>query len=366
MVENESSDASSIRQGLTHEQRNAQGCLTIDPGFVNHRLVESVVGPAGMSVIDQLTSALPAQADWQREVRVDQIYTRVLLEVCRVVGAVTLSTMLKERRGRLFTSVEYVHPNPSVYEDQRTSSDIVIRGVSDLKATMAYDTRKIRASTTRSQLAAGSELAIVGLIDGIHGDQVLIQPLIIGAPWLQLDQDLIHGAEWYSHEFFENFVDDIDEFSLVRSVDQMIDFDIMRTITEHAFKTCVAEILGDFVSKDWGGETSDHFSAHVTLSGRRVTAAFLLKGPAKFAPMGLNHLGKNNDQIYRLSCEPASLLVLQHCHEVKPAVRATLRAFAVQPGAERRYCVIDGRDSLRLLVAYNKVDRALQLSGSGG
>jgi len=30
-----------------------------------------------------------------------------------------------------------------------------------------------------------------------------------------------------------------------------------------------------------------------------MTAAFLLKGPARFAPMGLNHLGKNNDQIVR-------------------------------------------------------------------
>jgi len=30
-----------------------------------------------------------------------------------------------------------------------------------------------------------------------------------------------------------------------------------------------------------------------------MTAAFLLKGPARFVPMGLNHLGKNNDQIVR-------------------------------------------------------------------
>jgi hypothetical protein len=28
----------------------------------------------------------------------------------------------------------------------------------------------------------------------------------------------------------------------------------------------------------------------------------------------------------------------------------------------RRYCLIDGRDSLRLLVAYDKLNRALELS----
>ena len=39
--------------------------------------------------------------------------------------------------------------------------------------------------------------------------------------------------------------------------------------------------------------------AHLHLKGSRMTAAFLLKGPARFVPMGLNHLGKNNDQIVR-------------------------------------------------------------------
>lgn len=78
--------------------------------------------------------------------------------------------------------------------------------------------------------------------------------------------------------------------------------------------------------------------------------------------MGLNHLGKNNDQIVRLSQEPANLLIVQHCHDVLPPVRATLRAFTVQAGGGRRYCIIDGRDSLRLLRAYGKLERALSLT----
>jgi hypothetical protein len=79
--------------------------------------------------------------------------------------------------------------------------------------------------------------------------------------------------------------------------------------------------------------------------------------------MSLNHLGKNNDQIYRLSQEPANVLFVQHCHDILPAVRATLRAFAVQPGKPRRYCLIDGRDSLRLLRAYGMLDKALAFRG---
>jgi len=78
--------------------------------------------------------------------------------------------------------------------------------------------------------------------------------------------------------------------------------------------------------------------------------------------MGLNHLGKNNDQIVRLAQEPAEILIVQHCHEIKPAVRSTLRAFAVRPFGSRRYCLIDGKDSLRFLLAYDLYENALKWS----
>ena len=64
---------------------------------------------------------------------------------------------------------------------------------------------------------------------------------------------------------------------------------------------------------------------------------------------------------FRLAAEPADVLILQHCHEIGSAVRATLRSFAVQPSRARRYCLIDGRDSFRLLTAYSLVDKALSL-----
>jgi hypothetical protein len=133
-------------------------------------------------------------------------------------------------------------------------------------------------------------------------------------------------------------------------------------VSEAAFKACLARLLGDPVQDDWGGEQFDHFSAHMHLSGRATTAAFVLKGPARFLPMSLNHLGKNNDQIYRLAQAPAQLLIVQHAHEILAPVRATLRAFAVQPGNPRRYMLMDGRESLRLLQAYELYDEAVRLS----
>jgi hypothetical protein len=133
----------------------------------------------------------------------------------------------------------------------------------------------------------------------------------------------------------------------------------MHHISEAAVKRCFSRLLGDAAAKDWGGETSDFFTAHLHLSGRRMTAAFLLKGPARFEPMTLRHLGKNSDQIVRLADEPAEVLIVQHCHDITPVVRKTIRAFAVQPSRLRRYCCIDGRDTLRLLHAYDLYEDAL-------
>ncbi len=70
--------------------------------------------------------------------------------------------------------------------------------------------------------------------------------------------------------------------------------------------------------------------------------------------MTMADLGKNGDQINRLFAEPAELLVLQHCHEITPPVRGTMRAFAEQMGNPRLFCLINGYDTLRLLKAYGK------------
>ena len=195
------------------------------------------------------------------------------------------------------------------------------------------------------------------------GRTLYFHPVVIGGPWLSHpDEKVAAWANWVGHQHFEHFIDDFREFERVRDQPMPEDIGPMKDISEWAFKCCLAKILGDPVKKDWGGELSDHFSSQLHLGARRVNGAFLLKGPSRFRPMTLNHLGKNNDQIFRLTQEPADVFFVQHCHSIESAVRATLRAFCVQPGRPRRYCFIDGRDSLRLLQAYELLKEAVALS----
>lgn len=103
------------------------------------------------------------------------------------------------------------------------------------------------------------------------------------------------------------------------------------------------------VSADWGGETNDLYTSRLLVNGRQHSAAFLLKGPARFSPMTISHLGKNGDQLTRSGTSPAEVLVLQHCHYLRPEVVAYLQDVASNFRHVRRYLVLDGPDTYRLL-----------------
>lgn len=359
-----------FREHETSAVRTADARMSIDPGFVHHRLIQNLVGAGGVQVINEAVDQLPPELpDYVRRLQIDHIYVDAVITLCSAIHVPTLSQLLAAGNGRLFASVETVQPCPAVYEAERVSVEIDPSGTVDMAVALEFATKCVVADTTRMEIAQGSDIAIVGLLRRVDWSarRIILEPLIIGGPSLEsASPDLPPGeAMWLGHSFGEVFAEDIDEFSDLANVPAPSSIEPMKKMTERAVKQCLAEILGQEAPKDWAGEQSDLYSAHLHLNGRHVTGAFLLKGPASFRPMRLNHLGANNDQIVRLSNEPADLLVVQHSHEIGTDVRTTLRAFANGLGTvRRRYCLIDGADTLRVLTAYNKLDRAVELSAT--
>ncbi len=355
----------SSREILTIEQRSLPLENTIDPGFVHKRKIETILGLNGMRLVDEAINSLPDLPEWQRVVRIDHIYKDVILKFCEIIGIKMLEEALttKSGRGMLICSTEKLAQCKDVYHSERAISIWAPRRKYSKRVEFHYSTQFVSASTLKENLYKGAEISLVAELYEITDDLLIFHPILMGFPWLRTEvSECEFKAQAWRYRFFENFIEDFDEFSKVRDIPRPQDLLPMRDISEHAFKKCLATVLGDPTSKDWGGENSDHFTSNLHLNGRRVTAAFLLKGPARFSPMGLNHLGKNNDQIVRLAQEPSEVLIVQHCHEIKPTVRSTLRAFAVRPFGSRRYCLIDGQDSLRFLHAYDLYETALEWS----
>lgn len=160
-----------------------------------------------------------------------------------------------------------------------------------LKVELHLSTNRIASDTLRSGLAQGGEFAVVAQLRGKQGDHLIFHPLLIGYPYLidPKSRDL----QWTRYTgYYRVYAEQFDELSEVSEHPLPDSFEEMRTIPEQTIKEAFARLLQESAPKDWGGETSDFFTSHLHIEGRRVTAAFLLKGLAKFSPMTLSHLGK--------------------------------------------------------------------------
>jgi hypothetical protein len=151
-----SEDEHEWRSELTSEQRLHSAFLGIDPGFVNHRKVLSVVGQGGIDKINRLVTALPAtMPDYMREVQLDHIYTRVLIAFCTALNKKTLGELLSDGRGTLFSSIEQVGPCADVFEPDKRVVSIISKPGFELTAELRYTTTHVRSDTTRSELYSG-------------------------------------------------------------------------------------------------------------------------------------------------------------------------------------------------------------------
>ncbi|MCK4935283.1 MAG: hypothetical protein KAR84_00400 [Elusimicrobiales bacterium] len=211
-------------------------------------------------------------------------------------------------------------------------------------------------STTAGVYLSGRQAHFLfGQIAKIDSNKVFVAPILIGSPIPYLFDASYLGQRWGTK--MEVFIDLIDSFSLVKEIPFSSDLNLktLKDISESEVKKAIAEILSEKdIPNDWGGERSDLFTTQVILDGNRISTAFALKGPAKFKPLTLAEMGKNGDQIDRLFTEPADLVIVQHCHNITPAVRGMMRAYATRIHNLKMFCLIDGNDTLRILKAYKK------------
>jgi len=156
------------------------------------------------------------------------------------------------------------------------------------------------------------------------------------------------------------YIDEIDSFSRVRNVSPKAIEDIVPLkVSEEEIKASLANIIGEkFIPKDWGGEKSDLYSSHVIFKGRRISTAFLLKGPA-VKRLTINKCGKRGNQVLRLVREPAELFAVQHIGEIDTDVIELLDICVSDLSRKKNmklyFCVIDGVDTARILFAYEKL-----------
>lgn len=213
-----------------------------------------------------------------------------------------------------------------------------------------------------SYLSNRKQVYVVGQFDmKASGETGSVYPWLIG----DLVEDVGFTMSWGG--LAEVHPPHIDQFAKMQEVGPPAESQlrkIMAQIPEAAVKAAFAEIIGEpFVPKDWGGERSDLFSSRLTIEETELSAAFLLKGPAVRGPLHPSDLGLRGDQMLRLFEEPADMFVLQHAYKIETTTRKLMRILAMDGRHPRRYCVIDGADTYRILRAYGFLSKDGKLMG---
>lgn len=208
--------------------------------------------------------------------------------------------------------------------------------------------------TASTRMKGSTRLFIFGYIADVDTTTIRAVPYAIG--------DLVERKGGFPMPFMQGLElrpEDVDQFAGLDSrwMPSASEFSAIRGVPEQLVKELLCRLLGEHtVPNDWGGEESDVLSANLSVNGRRLTAAFLLKGPSRFHPMKPTDLGRNGDQLYRLFNIPADVFVIQHCHSIGAAVRKQALAFALQRSftAPCRVLFVDGTTTARLLRAHEE------------
>ena len=332
----------------------------IDMGFLNNRLCMSALPPQARQ---EFIERQKPGSDHLTRLTNSHLLVTMLLDCCESVGAPTLLKALTLGEPRhLFRSTERLAPCPDIYEAHRVCHAVELDIEFGKPVVIAYHTSHLVSETGKMVLRAGASEGHVNSIVGLlhyKPDRFEIEPLVIGAPWFDhwRNGNDSNTLMWLGSSFGEILPEDIDQFSEMSQVkigNAEEWKDAMGALPESKVKEAFASLLSEPTKKDWGGEANDHFSANVSVRDRRRTAAFLLKGPSQFREMTLEMCGKRADQIHRMVDSDADISVVQHAHLIGAVVRRTLRELTVRPGDSRRkYCLIDGQATYRILKAYS-------------
>jgi len=322
--------------------------------YISFRRVYEKLGSSGLARV--LADAAANAPPWLLPVRAREEALK-LMQAAQPQG---LTELLLHRRAAPGTFFTHYGPFRFHWPRMATERNVTVsaRAVLDwldpqVTLKLEFSSSDLTSDSARGYLSRTSRQLLFGVIHDASPAEVIAIPYAMGSPTLNLD---LFGEVPDWNRYNEVWVDEIDSFAAVKDIAPPSQAEILRLkkIPESDVKQAFQEILGEpFAQKDWGGEHFDLDSTHLMRDGRREAALFAFKGPSKWGVLHPGDMGKNGDQIDRLFHESADIYVVQHCYKFAASVRNMMRMYATAlPG--RRFVMIDGVDTYRILRAYGK------------
>jgi hypothetical protein len=232
-----------------------------------------------------------------------------------------------------------------------TFSGTIPLGGSEYLLSGRLSNNHVYSVTSLQPLTGKKRILIAGRFE-FNGPSVEVHPYIIGDMFIDLGGAVL--MPW--SQSVRVYPEQIDAFAKIEGEGATKeDLEALLKISEETVKHAFAEIIGEpFVPKDWGGEKSD-LTTSLTIDGERQSAAFIFKGPSLRGELHPSNMGKRGDQLLRAFDEPVELVVVQHCRQIASNVVRLAESLAMDVRRPRRYCILNGADTARILKAYGRL-----------
>ncbi|MFE7128282.1 hypothetical protein [Streptomyces sp. NPDC057617] len=324
--------------------------ISLEPYFLHQDQVQSLLG-------EQRTESAQARAARRSdpEAALPYVLATELADALSSLGVSELARCVLGqdlRTGQIVgAELEFVfqrdrdHDAPGFKPVRFTS---VLDAGKPVHVTGTFNSARTASSSATGSLAGNRRAYLIGTVTNLSAAQIEIRPVFIGVRSF-VDGHLAAGGPAPGARVYPG---DIGQFSGIDFASPLTEAEreAVLSVPEDAVKHAFARLIGEsYVPKDWGGERSDLYTSRVFARGHQMSAAWLFKGPGYPRAMDIRALGKNGDQIDRLFTEPAELLVLQHCHQIKPSVVGMMEVYAHDARRPRSYMIIDGSDTGRIL-----------------
>jgi hypothetical protein len=226
-----------------------------------------------------------------------------------------------------------------------------------------YNAERLTGSSSLVQLKGRQRQFLLGYVHSMTAEEIGLRPIVIARRWARPTPASLKFWDDTAHVWPSA----VDQFGGVNFRTRLAkaDLDALKVVPEKRIKQVFAEIISESeVPNDWGGEQFDLWSTVISVEGQRLRAAIAFKGPSRFHPMTIASLGKNGDQIDRLAQTAADLMVVQHCHTITAPVVNMLKAYASNFRDPKRYMLIDGFDTIRILRHFGYLDLPRRTTGT--
>lgn len=324
--------------------------ITLEPYFLHQDQLQSLLG-------EQRTESARAQAARRSDPKAALPYVLAteLAEALSSLGVGELARCVLEqnlRAGQVVgAELEFAFQRDRDHDVpgfKPVSFTAMLDAGEPVRVAGTFNSARTASSSATGSLAGRRRVYLIGTVTDLTAERIELRPVFIGIRSF-VDDNLVAEGLAPGLRVYPGDIGQFDGIDFASPLAQA-ELEAVLRVPEDTVKRAFAGLIGEsYVPKDWAGERSDLYTSRVFARGHQVSAAWLFKGPGYPRPMDVKSLGKNGDQIDRLFTEPAELLVLQHCHQIRPSVVGMMDCYAHDVRRPRSYMIIDGADTGRIL-----------------